>query len=179
MENSLEKTTEEADLIEKSSKKMKIKEGELGVSDSNHQQEREIVEEPKRKISYQEKRVGNTTYDIEMDEQCDEGQFFSDDESELEEDKENEDCPNIRLSRAEKQCIRRPWIKTLILKILGKRVGLKFLERRVTQLWNPKRTVTLADLGNDYYLPQFSNKEDNDKALLEGPWMVADHYLTI
>lgn len=177
MENSLEKTAEEVDLIERSSKKVKIRDGELVVSDSNLQQKRTNAQEPKRKISYREKLLGSEENDIEMDEQAEDGEFFSDEESNLEEDDEDEECPNIRLSKAKKQRIRRPWLKTLILKALGRRV--KFLERRINQLWSPKGMVTLAYLGNDFYLARFSNKEDYDKALLEGPWMVVDHYLTV
>lgn len=67
-----------------------------------------------------------------MDDQHGEGKFYSDDESELEEDEEDEDCPNIRLSRVERQRIRKPWLKTLILKLLGRRVGFKILERWVS-----------------------------------------------
>lgn len=69
-----------------------------------------------------------------MDDQADEGELYSNDESELEEDDDDEDCLNIILLRAERQRIRKPWLKTLILKVLGKRVGFKFLEWQVTQL---------------------------------------------
>jgi hypothetical protein len=37
----------------------------------------------------------------------------------------------------------------------------------------------MVDLGNDYYLVTFSNKEDQTQALLEGPWLIYDHYLTV
>lgn len=52
MENSLKKSTEEMDLIERSSKKVKIRKGELGLVDLNPQQEKVIENEPKQKISY-------------------------------------------------------------------------------------------------------------------------------
>lgn len=114
-----------------------------------------------------------------MDEQWDEDEFYSDDDSEQEEDEEDENCPNIRLSRDKRLRIRRPWLKTLILKVLGKRMGFKFLERQITQLWNPKGMITLADLGNDYYIARFFNDEDYDKDLFKGLWIIADHYLIV
>lgn len=47
MENSIEKSAEETDLIERSSKKVTIKEGDLEVGDLNPQQEKVIKNEPK------------------------------------------------------------------------------------------------------------------------------------
>lgn len=47
------------------------------------------------------------------------------------------------------------------------------------QLWNAKGTISLADLGNDYYLARFTNEEDYDRALLGGLWLIANHYLTV
>lgn len=179
MENSLENSREEVDLLERNSKKVKVRNGKSGSSESQHLHVKVDGEEPRRKLSYREKLLGNVVNDMEMKDQSEEGECFSDEDSDLEEDDEDEECPNIRLSKVEKQRIRRPCWKTLILKVLGRRVGYKFLERRVNQLWNPKGLVTLANLGNDYYLARFSNDEDYDKALLEGPWMVADHYLIV
>lgn len=39
--------------------------------------------------------------------------------------------------------------------------------------------MKLIDLGNDYYLAKLKNIQDYDFVLTEGPWMVANHYLTI
>lgn len=47
------------------------------------------------------------------------------------------------------------------------------------QLWNAKGSISLADLGNEYYLARFINEEDYDRALLGGPWLIVDHYLTV
>lgn len=69
-----------------------------------------------------------------MEDQYDEREFYSNDKSELEEKEDDSDCPNIKLSREERHCIKKLWLKTLILKVLGKRVGFKFLEKRVIQL---------------------------------------------
>lgn len=48
----MEKSTEEMDLIEQSSKKVKTREEELKVADLKPQQEKAAENESKRKISY-------------------------------------------------------------------------------------------------------------------------------
>jgi hypothetical protein len=37
----------------------------------------------------------------------------------------------------------------------------------------------MENLGNDFFLMKFSNPDDRDFALYGGPWMVADHYVTM
>jgi hypothetical protein len=58
-------------------------------------------------------------------------------------------------------------------------MGYKALETRLKQTWVRKRVITIIDLGNDYYLVAFSNAEDQYAALMDGPWFIYDHYLTV
>lgn len=37
----------------------------------------------------------------------------------------------------------------------------------------------LIDLTNDYYIARFSNKQDYEGALFNGPWIIFDHYLHV
>lgn len=83
-------------------------------------------------------------------------EIHSEDESNSDNEADEEDCPIIRLSREEKHRIRAPWMKSLVLKVLGRRVGM----------------VSLADLHNDFYLARFNNDEDYDIGLFGGPWLV-------
>ncbi|EOY10263.1 Uncharacterized protein TCM_025636 [Theobroma cacao] len=57
--------------------------------------------------------------------------------------------PHIRLTKEEKRRIRRLWRNTLIVKLLGREISYTYLCNRVKQLWSL------------------------------GPWIIADHYLTI
>ncbi|XVF06754.1 hypothetical protein REPUB_Repub06bG0077800 [Reevesia pubescens] len=66
----------------------------------------------------------------EEEEILDEG-FLSDDDP-LE---ENVDGPYINLSKKEKERIRKPWKKTLIVKLLGRPISYMYLCNRVKQLW--------------------------------------------
>ncbi|XP_015973162.1 uncharacterized protein LOC107496423 [Arachis duranensis] len=46
-------------------------------------------------------------------------------------------------------------------------------------MWSKKGTIDVIDLSNDFYLVKFYASEDFDYALLEGPWKIFDHYLTV
>lgn len=52
------------------------------------------------------------------------------DESNLEDDEDNE-CHTIRLLVKDKKYFKAPWLKSLIVKVVGKQVGFKFLKMRV------------------------------------------------
>lgn len=46
-------------------------------------------------------------------------------------------------------------------------------------MWVRKGVLHIIDLGRDYYLVTFSHKDNLVKALLEGPWLIFDHYLVV
>jgi hypothetical protein len=91
----------------------------------------------------------------------------------------NYDCPIFVLSKAEEKRIHRPWKRGVIVKLLGRRIGYKALETRLKQMWVKKGIINIIDLGNDYYLVTFSHDLDHDVALTNGPWFIYDHYLTV
>lgn len=62
--------------------------------------------------------------------------------------------------------------------MLERRIRFKDLETRLQQLWMRKGIIHIVDLGQDFFLVTFTCEEDQDFALLEGPWMIYDHYLT-
>ncbi|RYQ90374.1 hypothetical protein Ahy_B09g096487 isoform A [Arachis hypogaea] len=70
-------------------------------------------------------------------------------------------CPTIPVSKEEFEDWCKLWRNALIIKFLGKRVGLAFLEQRLQRDWVKK------------------DEEDYSHALLEGPWMIAGHYLIV
>ncbi|KAK2387120.1 zinc ion binding / nucleic acid binding protein [Trifolium repens] len=91
----------------------------------------------------------------------------------------NYDCPIFVLSKSEEKRIHRPWKRGVIVKLLGRRIGYKALETRLKQMWVKKGIINIIDLGNDYYLVTFSHEFDHETALLNGPWFIYDHYLTV
>ncbi|KAK2384311.1 zinc ion binding / nucleic acid binding protein [Trifolium repens] len=91
----------------------------------------------------------------------------------------NYDCPIFVLSKAEEKRIHKPWKRGVIVKLLGRRIGYKALETRLKQMWVKKGIINIIDLGNDYYLVTFSHDFDHGTALMNGPWFIYDHYLTV
>jgi hypothetical protein len=113
-------------------------------------------------FSYKESLIGSAfrgQSNFSIPEQED---FASDDD---EEDEEEEDCPVIRLFMEEKKRIREPWRQTLIIKVLGRRVSYTFLLKRLQTIWKIQGDLNLVDLGNDFFLARFSNKEDRESAM--------------
>ncbi|KAI5433382.1 hypothetical protein KIW84_020598 [Lathyrus oleraceus] len=47
------------------------------------------------------------------------------------------------------------------------------------QLWARMGVLSIVDLGQDYYLVAFSSEEDHQTTLMEGPWLIYDHYFTM
>ncbi|KAJ8767163.1 hypothetical protein K2173_013560 [Erythroxylum novogranatense] len=88
-------------------------------------------------------------------------------------------CPKILFSDAELEAFCQTWRCAIIIKVMGRTVGYVTLRRRLLQIWNPKGELELIDLPNDYFIVKFSNKEDRDFAMFEGPWMVQGHCLLV
>ncbi|RYR74287.1 hypothetical protein Ahy_A02g008948 [Arachis hypogaea] len=70
----------------------------------------------------------------------------------------------------------KPWKNALIVKLLGKRVGLAFIEQHIERDWIRKGTIDVIDMDRDYFLIHFSNDEDYSHTLMKGPWMIAMPY---
>ncbi|KAK2378486.1 zinc ion binding / nucleic acid binding protein [Trifolium repens] len=88
-------------------------------------------------------------------------------------------CPEFVFSKTEEKRIYRPWRRGVIVKLLGRRIGYKALETRLKQMWVRKGVISIIDLGNDYYLVLFTHEDDKYAALMDGPWFIYDHYLTV
>ena len=159
----METTTEEADLLTRSSKKVKIRDSNEFVGGTGGN-------------SYIDSLMGSSFVTPEVDENMHETEYNSDDDID---ESDEEDCLVIKLSDEEKKRIRAPWTQTLILKLMGRKVGYMFLIQRLKNMWKLRGDFSLTDLGNEFYLVKFANTEDRAHVPFGGPWMVADHYLTI
>ncbi|KAI9082416.1 hypothetical protein K1719_035559 [Acacia pycnantha] len=73
----------------------------------------------------------------------------------------------------------KPWMNSLIIKVLGLSVPKHVLIDRVHRMWKPKQPMKVVPLSHEYYIVSFSSKEDHDYAYYEGPWMIDDHYLLV
>ncbi|XP_058733532.1 uncharacterized protein LOC131605159 [Vicia villosa] len=46
-------------------------------------------------------------------------------------------------------------------------------------MWAKHGSLSIVDLGNDYFTASFANNDDHYRALMEGPWLIYDHYLSV
>ncbi|KAL4384083.1 hypothetical protein GQ457_15G013120 [Hibiscus cannabinus] len=68
---------------------------------------------------------------------------------------------------------------TLVVKVLGRRVGFNTLHDRIFNIWKPSHPLKLIDIENNYFLVKFSARSDYLKVLTDGPWTIFGHYLTV
>ncbi|KAJ1420510.1 hypothetical protein SESBI_14254 [Sesbania bispinosa] len=88
-------------------------------------------------------------------------------------------CQKIHVPLKELQSACKPWKNSVIIKLLGKRVGLCFLQLGLEKIWNPLGDMEIIDLECDYFLVRFSNPSDYDMVFQGGPWMIIRHYLVV
>nr|XP_009771927.1 PREDICTED: uncharacterized protein LOC104222393 [Nicotiana sylvestris] len=100
-----------------------------------------------------------------------------------EQENETNNYPNpeffILITSSDKERIYKNWTNALIIKMLGKRVGYQFLQKKLRAIWKPTETLSLVDLGCDYYLIKFAKEENYNKTLHEGPWFIGNQSLTV
>ncbi|KAK2967354.1 hypothetical protein RJ640_026368 [Escallonia rubra] len=109
-----------------------------------------------------------------------EDEFQSDDE-ELTNHSENHTTkiPTIKLSQELKARIRKPWKRSLIIKLVGADFSLLRIMPRLIEIWRPKGKIETIDLSNGFLTVKFSSEEDYRKALEQGPWFIGTNYLSV
>lgn len=76
------------------------------------------------------------------------------------------------IPHTDKEMIYNNWTNAVIIKIFGRKVSYSFLQNKIMAIWKPTESITLIDLGYNYYLIKFLNPENYDKALHGGPWFI-------
>ncbi|MBA0577536.1 hypothetical protein Golob_025010 [Gossypium lobatum] len=69
--------------------------------------------------------------------------------------------------------------KTLIIKLLGRRISFNALLLQVTMVWKTRSSFQLMDMENDFYFVCFNDKDDYCKVMIRGPWVIFRQYLTV
>lgn len=174
---------EETDLLARSNKKVKFVSEREDPGDGQHVDEEGDSREhsERRKTSYRE-MVLVSNMDAGTNENSsypDNVEDVSDDEQVDESALNDPDCPTIPVSKHEKRSMRSRWSKALIVKLIGHTVGFNFLSRRLKALWHIQSHIDVIDVGHDVYVIRFENQDEYDRALFEGPWIIADHYLAV
>lgn len=114
---------------------------------------------------------------------CTEEMDMWDEEDDYEEDMQDEDfedmdplCPYIPVTTEERKRLCQPWRKAIIIKVLRRRIGYRFLYGRLAKLWSLVGNFELIDLKNDFFLVRFVEITDYTRVLYDGPWMILGHY---
>ncbi|KAI9102299.1 hypothetical protein K1719_023501 [Acacia pycnantha] len=88
-------------------------------------------------------------------------------------------CPDFSFDEKEKERLNRPFRHTLVVKLMGRQPSYGFMMKKLKQIWERKGKIDIFDLENDFYLVNFQNHEDYMGALIGGPWVILDAYLSI
>ncbi|CAN0904003.1 hypothetical protein LINGRAHAP2_LOCUS22833 [Linum grandiflorum] len=86
---------------------------------------------------------------------------------------------SLQTSRKFRAKLCAPLKKALVIRVLGKSVGIQYLYNRLKALWRPEERLRMVDLDNEIFLASFENLQDYDHALTGGPWLILDHYLVV
>ncbi|XP_016207912.1 uncharacterized protein LOC107648623 [Arachis ipaensis] len=86
---------------------------------------------------------------------------------------------NIIINEARLKNLRHTWCDTLRVKLLGRKISLPVLSRRLEVMWEKQGSIEVIDIGNDYFIVRFYSQKDLDFALTGGPWRIFYHYLAI
>ncbi|XP_028757252.1 uncharacterized protein LOC114716409 [Neltuma alba] len=92
---------------------------------------------------------------------------------------DDEDCPTLKVSRADYERWCAPWRKSLIVKLLGKSVLLWVMKNSLKWMWKTTKAFTTRDIDNGYFVVSFEDEEDLNRIYQEGPWMVSNRYLVV
>ncbi|KAI9124196.1 hypothetical protein K1719_005496 [Acacia pycnantha] len=67
----------------------------------------------------------------------------------------------------------------VVVKLLGRKIGYRQLRMKLQSMWKPVGQCKLIDLEDDCFLVRFKDDLDYQNALLNGPWVIFGHYLTV
>ncbi|CAL1372536.1 unnamed protein product [Linum trigynum] len=87
--------------------------------------------------------------------------------------------PALKISSAFKERICAPWHRTLVIRLLGLRIGFVTLCNRLKGIWRPTGAMEIKDLDHDCFLVKLDNEQDYFRALTDSPWVIYDHYLVV
>ena len=119
-----------------------------------------IKDNPIAAMSFRKKLMRGTPAS-RVEEQDD---WVSDDDEEDDGEGMDEECPDIRLTKEEKERIHWLWKRTLIIKLLGRNTGYHLLLKKIQEIWRPKASIDLVAIDNGFFLARFLSEEDYEYA---------------
>ncbi|KAL4346395.1 hypothetical protein GQ457_17G004810 [Hibiscus cannabinus] len=80
--------------------------------------------------------------------------------------------PSIKFSDRVHDQIDRSMRTTNVVRLLGRSIGFRTLQSRLTALWKLNGNFQLIDLENGFFLVRLESEDDYTRVLTDGPWMV-------
>lgn len=65
----------------------------------------------------------------------------------------------IPITKVDKNRLYSPWKYSVMVKLVGRRVGHQLLKEKLNNLWRPSEEIPLIDLGADFFLIKFKQEE--------------------
>lgn len=85
----------------------------------------------------------------------------------------------IPISSSDKSRLYQPWQYSIIVKVYGRKVDHLSLKQKLQTMWKPTESLSLIDLGNEFFLIKYQKEENMNKALHNGPWFILNHFLSV
>lgn len=178
---------EEIDQLSRSNKKVKM-EGGSGERPLEGIAVDDVREESTRKSSsYRDMVVDaenliSPALDLQARDNSKEDDMSDDDEDDGDEDDGDVNeakYPTIKVYMEEKRRLRSRWKDALIIKLIDHTMGYTYLVRRLISLWHITARMNVIDVGSGAYVVRFANAAERERALYDGPWVIAYHYLAV
>ncbi|CAA7018342.1 unnamed protein product [Microthlaspi erraticum] len=71
------------------------------------------------------------------------------------------------------------WKRYMIVKVLGRKVAMAVLRKRLRELWKPTEAMYVMDLPRNFFMVHFESEEEYLAALTGGPWRDFGSYLMV
>ncbi|CAI9094108.1 OLC1v1029782C1 [Oldenlandia corymbosa var. corymbosa] len=85
----------------------------------------------------------------------------------------------ISFSDKLKGAFNKDWEHMVVVKWMGRKTTLEGIKKKIKDLWQPTQEYTILDFKQDFYGVLLSNTEDEEKALLGGPWYIGGSCLAV
>ncbi|KAK9087491.1 hypothetical protein Syun_029885 [Stephania yunnanensis] len=72
-----------------------------------------------------------------------------------------------------------PWQFSVVVKLVGRNIGYRVLCNKIKEMWRPSGDFWVIDLLNNFFMVQLANLGDMQTALINGPWFIMGHCLSV
>nr|XP_025670055.1 uncharacterized protein LOC112769805 [Arachis hypogaea] len=89
------------------------------------------------------------------------------------------EIPSVVFSEEARMILSAPYKDAIIIKVLGKTFSYSAITHKLRGVWRTRGRYEVLDVGFGYFLIKFDLREDRERVLLGGPWMIAGNYVAV